>query len=178
MSKLFYLAVFLLVIIFIAGCNDQTSIVDSPPQELQGQDVLAKTTILDQIDAVVPYSVTQFIPCANEGAGEDVTITGTAHLNVKVFLDGNGGFHYRSSFKPLEYGGLGQETGDIYRGAGGMERQNANAGPTNIPFETTFTANYKLHGPTHINIHILAHFTYNANGELTTDFYSESIDCN
>lgn len=179
MQKLSYLKVLLLVFIFIGGCSDDTSILESPLKEQNGENVLAKRTILNQIEEIIPFAVTRFIPCANGGAGEDVVITGTAKFKLVEFLDGNGGFHGMFSFQTLEYGGVGQITGDIYQGVGGKERQNIYIGPTGYPYSTNFTANYNYHGPNsnfrekfHVNL------VYNANGELTANFYSLSIDCN
>ena len=179
MNKLMYLTILLLVLIFTTGCGDSASILESPSNEQNGENVLAKRTILNQIEEIVPFAGSRFIPCANGGAGEDVAITGTAKLKVVEFLDGNGGYHYRLSFQTLEYGGVGQTTGDVYRGVGGKERQNLYVGPTGLPVSTNFTANYNYHGPNnnfrekfHINL------VYNANGELTANFYSLEIDCN
>ena len=44
MNKLMYLTVFFLALIFIAGCKDQSGIVESQPNQQNGEDVLAKTT--------------------------------------------------------------------------------------------------------------------------------------
>jgi hypothetical protein len=179
MTKLIYSTVLLLVFVLIPGCQDQTGVVNSPLNEQGGENVFAKRTILTQIEEVVPFGGTRFIPCINAGAGEDVAITGTAEFKLVEFLDENGGFHGRASVRTLEYGGVGQVTGDIYEGVGGKERQNAYFGQTDIPFSTNFTANYHYLGPNNnYHEHVRIHTTVNANGELTANFYTESIDCN
>jgi len=179
MNKLIYSTALLLVLVLIPGCQDQTGVVNSPLNEQGGENVLAKKTILNQIEEVVPFSGTEFIPCINGGAGEDVVVSGTAKLKWTEFLDGNGGFHGRLSFQTLEYGAVGQITGDIYQGVGGKEKQTFYAGPTGLPVSNNFTANYHFLGPNNnYHEHVRATTTVNANGELTADFYTESIDCN
>jgi hypothetical protein len=179
MRKLMILTAFLLVLIFIAGCQDQANLVEAPLSEQNGEDALAKSTVLNQISEVVPFAGTVFVPCANGGAGEDVAITGTGQLDITESLDGNGGYHYRYSFMPLESGGVGQETGDQYNSAGGMERQVVHVGQAGFPVNTNFTANYNYHGPnSNVRMKALVHFTYNANGVLISDFNYQEIICN
>lgn len=179
MNKPMYLTVVMLVLIFIAGCSDQTSIVESPLQEQNGENVLAKQTILTQIEDIVPFSGTEFIPCINGGAGEDVVVSGTAKLKWTEFLDGNGGFHGSLSFQTLGYESVGQITGDIYEGVGGKERQTIYVAPTGYPVSHNFTANYHFLGPNNsYKEHANAALVVNANGELTVDLYTVSIDCN
>lgn len=179
MNKLIYVTVFLSVLIFSAGCEDQSKIVEPQLVEANGGDNLAKRTILNEVEVVVPFAGIRFIPCANGGAGENVLETGTAELKFVEFLDGNGGFHGSFSFRALEYGGVGQVTGDIYKGVGGLERQNIYIGPNGLPYTTNFTANYNYHGPDNIyREKMRVNLVVNANGELTADFFSVSINCN
>lgn len=181
MSKLMFLTAFLLVLIFITGCQDQANLVDAPLREQNGEDALAKSTVLNQIDEVIPFALTVFVPCANGGAGEEVAITGTGQLKIDELLDGNGGYHYRYSFTPLESEGVGQESGDQYNGVGGKERQVVHVGPAGFPVQVNFTANLNLLGQdTNFQMKLHSHFSYNANGELASDFYTDSgtIICN
>jgi len=179
MSKPMFLTAFLLVLIFITGCQDEANLVEAPLSDQKGEDALAKSTVLSQISEVVPFATTVFVPCANGGAGEDVAITGTGQLDITESLDGYGGYHYRYSFAPLEVGGVGQESGDQYNSVGGKERQVLHVDPAGFPVNTNFTANYNLHGPNNnFRMKALVHFTYNANGVLTSDFYSQEIICN
>ena len=179
MNKLMYLTVLFLAFILITGCEDRSGIVESQPNQQNGEDVLAKTTIINQFEEVVPFSGTRFIPCINGGAGEDVVESGTVKITWKEFLDGNGGYHWLHSFQTLEYGAVGQVTGDIYQGVGGKERQNVNVGSTGFPVSVNFTANYNFHG-TNNNFRetVRTIIVYNANGELKVNYQTVSIDCN
>lgn len=179
MNKLKYLTVLLSMLIFIPGCEDQTGLIQSPLNEKNGEDIMAKRTIINQVEVTIPFSGTRFIPCINGGAGEDVLVTGTIQGKVIEFLDGNGGYHYRTDFKTLEYGAVGQVTGEIYAGVAGKERQTVYVGPTGLPVSVNFTANYFYLGQNN-NFREKVHVTlvYNANGELTANFYSIEIACN
>jgi hypothetical protein len=166
-------------ILLLIGCQDHTNVVGPPLKDSYGKNDLSKMTILTQIEEIVPFSSTRFIPCINGGAGEDVVVSGTAKNTWTEFLDGNEGYHYRSSFQTLEYGAIGQVTGDIYQGVGGKERQNVNVGFTGFPVSANFTANYNFHGP-HNNFRetVRSMIVLNANGELKVNFQTVSIDCN
>ena len=181
MSKLMFLTAFLLVIIFITGCQDQANLTEAPLSEQIGEDALAKSTVLNQISEIVPVALTVFVPCANGGAGEDVAITGTGQLDITESLDGNGGYHYRYSFAPLAVSGVGQASGDQYNSVGGKERQVVHVGPAGFPVQVNFTANFNFLGQeTNFKMKLHLHFSYNANGVLASDFYtdSETIICN
>src|SRR5438876_5187730 len=41
----------------------------------------------------VPVAITVFIPCANNGAGETVTLTGNLHIEFNITFDNAGGGH-------------------------------------------------------------------------------------
>lgn len=168
-----------MVLIFSVGCEDQTKIVEPQNYEHNGDGSSDKKIIHDEVEAIIPFSGTRFIPCANGGAGENVLESGTAVLKFVEFVDGNGGIHGRFSFRALEYGGVGQITGDIYKGVGGMERQNIYIGSNELPYSTNFTANYNYHGPNNnYREKVRMNLVVNANGELKADIFSVSIDCN
>ena len=173
------LTLVIFLVLLLIGCQDQTDIVESPLNDSDGSYDLSKVTILNQIEVIIPLSGTRFIPCINGGVGEDVDVSGTAKLELVEFLDGNGGFHGRVSFQTLEYESVGQITGDVYQGVGGKERQTLYINPSGYPYTTNFTANYNFHGPNNnYREHVNAAFVVNANGEITADFFTVSIDCN
>ena len=64
MRKLMFLTAFLLVLIFITGCQDQANLVEAPLSAQNGEDALAKSTVLNQISEAVPFAITAFVPCA------------------------------------------------------------------------------------------------------------------
>jgi len=173
------LTLVIFLVLLLIGCQDQTDIVESPLNDSDGNYDLSKVTILTQIEEIIPFSATRFIPCINGGAGEDVEVSGTAKIKWVEFLDGNGGFHGRLSFQTLEYESVGQITGDIYQGVGGKERQTIYVNPVGYPVSHNFTANYNYHGPNNnYREHVNAALVVNANGEITADFFNVSIDCN
>jgi hypothetical protein len=78
----------------------------------------------------VPVEIVQDVPCANGGAGETVTLTGTLHVVLKSQVNDNvarGSYHYQ----PQHVTGYGSVSGDRYEANGvsqGSFRTNAKNG--------------------------------------------------
>jgi hypothetical protein len=69
----------------------------------------------------VPLATSTFVPCANGGAGEVVSLTGSLHILATVTLDSAGGVHGTLLFNPQGVSGVGSVSGARYRvvGTGG-----------------------------------------------------------
>ncbi|MBI2852663.1 MAG: hypothetical protein HYX84_06145 [Chloroflexi bacterium] len=125
----------------------------------------------------VPINVLVFVPCANGGAGELVSLSGNLHVLVTVTEDEAGGFHLSASNNPQGISGTGLTTGANYRGTG-VTRQELNL--TNGASEVTFVNNFRIIGQGTGNnflVHQTVHLTVNANGEVTADVVIDSVDC-
>ena len=57
-------------------------------------------------------------PCANDGAGEYIHFTGTLHAVTSIQQDNNGCYHVTFMYNPMGLKGVGETTGDTYRGVG------------------------------------------------------------
>lgn len=68
----------------------------------------------------LPLIITQFVPCANGGAGELVSLEGVLMGVTQQFEDGSNAVHYRSSEVLQGFAGTGQLTGATYRASGGF----------------------------------------------------------
>lgn len=179
MKKMIYITAVALILVISAGCEDQTNIVDPQNSEQNTGGSLDKNTILNEEEYIMPFQGMRFIPCINGGAGEQVLVSGTAKFKLVESLDGNGAFHGRISFRALDYGSVGEVTGDIYKGVGGIERKNIYVSPSGFPYSFNFTANYNYHGPNNnYREKVRVNLVINANGELTANVFSLSIDCN
>jgi hypothetical protein len=55
-----------------------------------------------------------YVPCASE----DVLVTGEIHGLLHITEDPNGGFHVSMLSNPMGVSGVGQQSGDVYRGVG------------------------------------------------------------
>ena len=125
---------------------------------------------------VNPISITKFVPCANGGLGEDVSLTGDIHSVFHVTLDGRGGAHIVVIHNPQGVSGVGLTTGAKYQGAGTHQDEfNATVGVE----ETTVTTGLLIgQGPgNNLLTHDVFHTTVLANGLVTSWHENLSIEC-
>jgi hypothetical protein len=126
-----------------------------------------------------PFSQDVFVPCANGGAGELVTISGRLHILFTQTEDAAGGLHLTFHFQPQGASGIGSETGDVYR-AVGLTRGTTNIGTDGLPFIDTFVNNFYLIGTAggvSFKTHNTVHVTVNANGEISAEVDNSSVTC-
>lgn len=124
----------------------------------------------------VPLDMTVFVPCAVDGAGEVVALTGTLHMLVRVTLDPLGGVHMGMHSQMQGVSGFGMATGTLYRASGvTQDKFNDNAG-----LEQTFLHNLRVVGRGSGNnffVHELVHVTVNSNFEVTATVDNLVTDC-
>lgn len=126
----------------------------------------------------VPVAQSVFVPCANDGAGEDVTLEGPLHILVTLTINDNhvSGVEH---FQPQNVKGVGQTTGDVYQ-ATGVSREQFGGSFVNGVFEATAINNFRIIGPGRGNnllVHAVTHITVNANGDVTASVDIESTEC-
>jgi hypothetical protein len=120
-----------------------------------------------------------FVPCAADGAGEVVLLSGNIHMLFTLTADGAGGTHASFHANPQGVTGIGQTTGAKYQGTGVTRGGNFNVYPT-LPFEATFVDNFRIIGQgagNNLLLHAITHVTVNANGDTTASVDQASIDC-
>jgi hypothetical protein len=125
-----------------------------------------------------PLDFTQFVPCADEGAGEDVHLTGTLHTVIRTTINSNK-VGIKTLSNPQGVSGVGLTTGDKYRGTG-VTQETSNEHTGGLPETETFINNFRILGPGRGNnllVHENAHFTVNANGTVTSFIDNFSIEC-
>jgi hypothetical protein len=126
----------------------------------------------------IPFSLIDFVPCANGGAGEEVLVTGTLHVLTHVTIDARGGLHVKLHVQPQGASGIGLTTGDTYRGTGVTQEHfnfNASGG-----FTDTFINNFRLigQGPgNNLLVHQTIHVTVTPNGDVTSEVENTSVEC-
>jgi hypothetical protein len=124
----------------------------------------------------IPFELTQWVPCAADGAGEEIHLTGVVHVLEHYTLDGRGGFHVKMHYQPQGLSGLGLTTGDKYQGTGvTQDTENGQVGRV-----YTFVNNYRMIGQGPGNnflLHETFHYTISANGELTAYVDKWSVEC-
>lgn len=126
----------------------------------------------------IPLSLTVFIPCANNGAGEDVILNGELHVLITLTVNGNN-FSGKDHFQPQGLSGFGTVTGDKYQGTGVTQDQFGGSFQ-NGQSEQSFINNFRMIGQGPGNnflVHENFHLTFNANGDVTAVHDNFSIDC-
>ena len=120
-----------------------------------------------------PIAFVVFVPCANGGAGEIVSLSGTLHEVFHITFDANGGVHVKIHDQPQAIRGFGQASGAKYQ-ATGVTQQQSNTNPL------TFVNNFRIIGQGPGNnflVHQVFHVTVNANGAVTALFDRASAEC-
>src|SRR6476620_2949074 len=180
------LAASVLIIVFVSAytlsltsCSKETNV--APASNIQKQ-----ATASIQSDAANGFTSSEkfeisfsfFIPCANNGIGEDVFLEGTLHETFHLTTNKNK-FLLKIIDNPQGITGIGQVTGDKYH-ATGETQQVINQSFTNGHFSGTYVNNFKLIGPgkgNNLLIHENYHITVNADGTVTTEHYNFSGVC-
>jgi hypothetical protein len=135
------------------------------------------TTVTTNVQMPVEPFI-QDVPCANGGAGEDISLTGTLHVLIHTTEGPGGKFLLKEHFQPQGVSAVGLVTGDIYRATGvtqDVTNNNVQAGET-----TSFVNNFRMIGPGKDNnllIHEVAHATVHPDGTVSVSFDRMSVEC-
>jgi hypothetical protein len=130
----------------------------------------------NDVNQTTAFSV--FVPCANGGAGENVSGTIDLHILTTATVNGNN-VSGKSHFQPQGSSLLGEVTGDTYQ-ATGVTQETFKGSLQNGQFTDTFVNNFRIigHGPgNNFLVHEVTHITINANGDVTVTFDNFSADC-
>jgi hypothetical protein len=138
----------------------------------------AASTAAVTTNGTMPFSTIEFVPCAADGAGELVSISGDLHVLMTSTINGNN-ISGKVHFQPQGLKGTGLTTGDTYN-ATGVTQESFKSSLQNGQFNDTFVNNFRLigHGPNNnLLVHQTVHVTFNAKGVLTADVENSSIEC-
>ena len=136
----------------------------------------ASTTTIKEFFPVV---ISEFVPCANSGAGELVVVSGTFSVHTHLVVNDNrviGKFHNQLQGAT----GQGLITGDVYRFVRVIPRGQNFAINRDGSFSFTAVNIFMFIGPGPDNNLILRqnfHSQVNANGDVTSNVENISADC-
>lgn len=138
-------------------------------------DAQAATTTINMTNQI---NATLFVPCANDGAGEFIQVTGDIHSLIHFTFNDN---HttIESHSQPQGVVGVGLTTGDTYHGTG-VSQNDITFQSDGATSEVTVVVNFRFIGPgpgNNLLVHNVLHNTVNNNGELTSSQASFSADC-
>lgn len=157
----------------LAACGDSGQPLAPPTLAPTAPLVSATTTVTNEF---VPIVNTTFVSCANGGAGEDVLFEGTLHTLTRTTESASGQVSYTVHENPQGVKGTGQITGDTYQLSGtATDRGTLGPGQT-----ATLTLRFLAIGPGTDNnfyLRLTGHYTVNANGEFTADFFEVASEC-
>jgi hypothetical protein len=139
--------------------------------------ISASAAVTDNVKE--PFSQDVWVPCANGGVGELLTISGRLHILFTETFDAAGGAHFTFHFQPQGASGIGSVTGDVYR-AVGKTGGSTHIGSGGLPFIDTFVNNFYMIGTgggVNFKLHNTVHVTVNANGELSANVDNSSVTC-
>lgn len=129
-----------------------------------------------ETNVVVPLDLSTFIPCANGGSGEVVTLTGTLHVLYNVTTDNQGGVHVKSHFQPQQVSGVGSITGDRYQGTGATQEMYT----TRVGSTHTYVNVFRVIGQGPGNdyrVFELTHTTVHPDGRVSANVDQSRVDC-
>ena len=154
---------------------------DSPvsPRHLAPDAVSGPTlaALVSTTNEVVPNEFTDFVSCANGGAGELVHVTGSIHQVFTTVVNANGGVMVRARSQNQRTTGVGLTTGDTYQ-ASGVTQTTEHLG-TQLPIIFTLIHNLRLVGAgpdNNLLAHQVVHITISANG-VTSNVDRFDITC-
>jgi hypothetical protein len=174
-----FLAGLFVFVLTFSGCTKETKApVSSQNESMLSSSVQANAAAVVNTNESIPTDLEIFIPCANGGAGELVTVSGFLHVTSSVIINGN---HVRvkTHFQPQGLSGLGETTGDRYN-ATGVTQDEFSGSLVNGQFQETYVNNYKIIGQGTGNnylVHETFHITVNAEGTVTTTIDNLSVEC-
>jgi hypothetical protein len=131
-----------------------------------------------QVNESIDIEFAAFVPCANGGAGEIVTLSGPLHVLITYTVNGNR-VRGKTHFQPQGLSGVGQSTGDSYRGVG-VTQDHFSGSLQNGQYTGTYVNNFRIigQGPgNNFHLHENFHLTINANGELSAIHDNLSATC-
>lgn len=140
--------------------------------------VSASANAAVQVNTTTDISLQVFVPCAADGAGEIVDLSGPLHTLITLTINGNN-FSEVLHFQPQGISGTGETTGAKYQ-ATGLTEETFTGSFQNGQFNQTFVNRFDIigQGPgNNFTVHETAHITINANGTVTVFFDNFGVEC-
>ena len=164
----------LLAMMLLFSCSKNNVEVPDQASNLAGQSPHAssRTSIV-----AVPFETSEFVPCANGGAGEDVQLNGyTAFVYQIIWTDNNFSLSYHGNDHQVT--GTGLTSGESFVGSGGFQGTVMGSWVNNqwvgttiqqlriVGQNTVFKVNYKLQ------------LVVTPDGTVTVSTRERTVDCN
>jgi hypothetical protein len=164
-------------VIVLFSCSK--SEVAEPEAPVTTNALTARAQVTHNVEQI-PFEETLFVPCANGGAGEDVTLTGKITVMEQVVFTGNG-FTLVYQVSTDGVSGTGLTTGDKYVASGGTEHSVHGAFFDNSQqFTGTTLEQMRLIGrgqAANAIVRYKFHYTVTPSGTVTSSTSEETVTC-
>lgn len=131
-------------------------------------------------NVIIPLETSAYVPCANNGTGEIIDLSGNLHALFVTNTSSSGNITLKYHYQPQGLSGVGRTSGAIYNATGVTQATSTFDGITGYPFETTYVNNYRLIGKgsaANYSVHSTFHITINANGTVTAYADNTNVSC-
>ena len=131
-------------------------------------------------NVIIPLETTAYVPCANNGTGEIIDLSGNLHALFVTNTSNSGNVTLKYHYQPQGLSGVGRTSGAIYNATGVTQATTTFDGITGYPFQTTYVNNYRLIGKgtaANYAVHSTFHITINANGTVTAYADNTNVSC-
>lgn len=135
----------------------------------------AGTTQSKSNEKDVYWATTLFVPCALDGAGENVSAAGFIHFTEHLLIDAAGNWHYRWQGDPQGLKGVGETSGDVYNFTG--KTSYGEKGST-LPYTASYVNNFHVVGSAgNYLVRTRFHVTIRPDGETAVSIDGEEVTC-
>ena len=128
-------------------------------------------------EELVPYDLTLFVPCGNDGAGEEVALTGSLKIVEKTVYNNHG---FTLNYQVLTQGvtGVGLSSGETFQASGGNKGTITGEFGEEGRYSRLFIQQLKIIGQHSVfKVVYKTKVTITPNGKITTSIQDESVDC-
>jgi hypothetical protein len=163
---------------YFIACKKEMNTASANQNSLSAKSQDEAKAVTTTTNVKIPIELTAFIPCANDGLGENVDVSGPLHILIRMTINGNN-FSAKTHYQPQGLSGYGEITGKKYQATGGTQEQ-IHGSFVNGQYTDTYVNNFRIIGQGSGNnylVHENVHITFNANGVVTAYTDNLSVEC-
>jgi hypothetical protein len=169
-----FLALF--VMLFLFSCSK--NIAEMPGQDNTGASTSIQTSQAQPKNGLlqVPFAEELFVSCANGGAGENVTLTGSSHLVYQITWNDHG-FHLVYHANSRDLTGIGLSSGETFVGTDGTQGSVMGSWVNNQWIGTTIEQMRITGQHTTFIVKYKYHLIVTPDGNVTVSISDKTTDC-
>jgi len=169
-----FLASFAMLFLFSCSKN----LTETPAQDNTNANTLNASSASKMNNGLVavPFEETLFIPCANEGAGENVTLTGTTHFVYQMTWNDHGfSLVYHANSQRVT--GVGLSSGETFIGSEGTQGSAKGSWVNNQWIGTTIEQMRMIGRNSKYLVKYKYHLIVTPDGDVKVSTSEKTIDC-